>query len=221
MSEHVPDIIDKLAAIAPGSPLDSIRARRQVAREHAQKSYLALFEPEFPGHVTAIERYAVATFVAGLHRQPNVTEFYAASLERLGHPRLTDAIRGEIARGSVEGPYGRYPQGPLTVEDREGSVYQVSTDNRERLGSRLAAALEHAHLLVFHPRDASPAALQRLLDAGWSTTDIVTLSQLVAFLSFQIRVVAGLRVLVGASSRASADADQTQIFTGVLASGAV
>jgi CMD domain protein len=150
-----------------------------------------------------------------------VTEFYAASLERLGHPRLTDAIRGEIARDSVEGPYGRYPQGPLTVEDREGSVYQVSTDNRERLGSRLAAALEHAHLLVFHPRDASPAALQRLLDAGWSTTDIVTLSQLVAFLSFQIRVVAGLRVLVGTSSRASADADQTQIFTGVLASGAV
>ena len=107
--------------------------------------------------------------------------------------------RGEIARGSVEGPYGRYPQGPLTIEDKEGPDYQVSTDNRERLGSRLAAALEHAHLLVFHPRDASPAALQRLLDAGWSTTDIVTLSQLVAFLSFQIRVVAGLRVLVGAS----------------------
>lgn len=37
--------------------------------------------------------------------------------------------------------------------------------------------------------------LQALLDAGWSTTEIVTLSQLVAFLSFQIRVVVGLRVL--------------------------
>jgi len=221
MSTIISDVIDHLAGIQPGSSLDRLRDQRPQARENAQKSYLALFEPEFPGHVTAIERHAVATFVAGLHRQPNVTEFYAASLERLGHPRLTDAIRGEIARGSVEGPYGRYPQGPLTVEDREGSVYQVSTDNRERLGSRLAAALEHAHLLVFHPRDASPAALQRLLDAGWSTTDIVTLSQLVAFLSFQIRVVAGLRVLVGTSSRASADADQTQIFTGVLASGAV
>jgi uncharacterized protein YciW len=33
------------------------------------------------------------------------------------------------------------------------------------------------------------------VDAGWSTTDIVTLSQIVAFLSFQIRVIAGLRVL--------------------------
>jgi uncharacterized protein YciW len=38
-----------------------------------------------------------------------------------------------------------------------------------------------------------------LLDAGWSTTGIVTLSQIAAFLSFQIRVVAGLRVLAGAA----------------------
>jgi uncharacterized protein YciW len=55
-----------------------------------------------------------------------------------------------------------------------------------------------AHLLVFHPRDAAPARLQALLDAGWSTTDIVTLSQIIAFLSFQIRVAAGLRVLATA-----------------------
>ena len=58
-------------------------------------------------------------------------------------------------------------------------------------------AFDHMHLLVFHPRDAAPAALQALLDAGWSTTDIVTLSQIAAFLSFQIRVVAGLRALAG------------------------
>ena len=63
--------------------------------------------------------------------------------------------------------------------------------------ARLAAAFEHVHMLVFHPRDAEPAALQALLDAGWSTTDIVTLSQIVAFLSFQIRVVIGLRTLAG------------------------
>ena len=70
------------------------------------------------------------------------------------------------------------------------------------LGERLAAALDHAHMLVFHPRDADPAALQRLLDAGLSTTAIVTLSQLVAFLSFQIRVVAGLAVLDAAGDAA-------------------
>ncbi|MFW8745418.1 CMD domain protein, partial [Mesorhizobium japonicum] len=53
----------------------------------------------------------------------------------------------------------------------------------------------HAHLLTYHPRDAHDAALRALLDAGWSTTGIVTLSQLVSFLHFQLRVVAGLTVL--------------------------
>jgi CMD domain protein len=88
------------------------------------------------------------------------------------------------------------------------------------LGRRLTAALEHAHLLVFHPRDASAAALQKLLDAGWSTTDIVTLSQLVSFLAFQIRVVAGLRTLAAAEG-AAADIRTTPVFTGLLASGTV
>jgi len=217
MSTIQSDVIDHLAGIRPGSSLDRLRDQRPQARENAQKSYLALFEPEFPGTVTALERYALATFVAGLHRQPQAAGFYAASLQRLGHPRLTEMIDAEIARGSTEGPYGRYPEGAHSVEDKEGPVYQVSVDSRESLGARLAAGLEHAHLLVFHPRDASPAALQNLLDAGWSTTDIVTLSQLVAFLSFQIRVVAGLRALAGETT----DTEYTQIFTGVLASGAV
>jgi len=75
--------------------------------------------------------------------------------------------------------------------------YRVGAAARRTLGSRLAAAFEHVHILVFHPRDAAPAALQALVDAGWSTTDIVTLSQIVAFLSFQIRVVTGLRTLAG------------------------
>ena len=221
MSSIIPDVIDHLAGIRPGSSLDRLRDQRPQARENAQKSYLALFRPEFPGDVTALERYAVATFVAGLHRQPHVADFYAADLQTLGSSEISAALQAEIARGSVEGPYGRYPQGPLTIEDVEGPEYRVSAEHKDRLGLRLAAALEHAHLLVFHPRDASPAALQKLLDAGWSTTDIVTLSQLVSFLSFQIRVVAGLRALAGASAVESTDAEFTQIFTGVLASGAI
>ena len=79
-----------------------------------------------------------------------------------------------------------------------GPSYHVGPEARRILGARLAAAFDHAHLLVFHPRDAAPARLQALLDAGWSTTDIVTLSQIIAFLSFQIRVAAGLRVLATA-----------------------
>jgi CMD domain protein len=196
----VPDVIDQLAAIAPGSPLDAIRAKRQVARDHAQKSFLALFEPTNFGSFPARERFAVAAFVAGLHGESATREFYSAKLAA-AHGPLAAAVEAEIARGSTQGPYGAYPPGPLSREDTTGLIYQVSDDGRRALGARLAAALEHVHLLVFRLRDSNPPALQALLDAGWSTDDIVTLSQLVAFLAFQIRTVGGLRALAAAPAR--------------------
>ena len=201
MSERAPDVIDQLAAIAPGSHLDAIRARRQIAREHAQKSYLALFEPADFAGVPALERLAVAAFVAGLHAEPATREFYSAKLDAAADGPIAAAVDAEIARGSTQGPYGSYPAGPLSSENSTGLIYRVSDDGRRTLGARLAAAFEHVHLLVFRPRDAAPAALQALLGAGWSTNDIVTLSQLVAFLSFQIRAVGGLRALAAAPAR--------------------
>jgi CMD domain protein len=199
MSAETRDIIDLLAGIEPGSSLDGIRARRVQARQNAQKSYAALFEPVDFGDVAAAERYAVAAFVAGIHGEPAATGFYLAKLAKAAdRPELVEALKAEIERARTEGPYGAFPAGPLSAEDKAGMIHRVAGDTQRVLGARLAAALEHAHLLVFRPRDAAPAAMQALLDAGWSTTAIVTLSQLVAFLSFQVRSVAGLRTL-GAS----------------------
>jgi CMD domain protein len=196
MSTETKDIIDLLAGIEPGSNLSGIRARRQQARENAQNSYVALFEPVDFGDVAAAERYAVAAFVAGVHEEPAAASFYLARLAKAAdRPEVVEALKGEIVRAKAQGPYGAFPPGPLSVEDKAGLIYRVAGDGRRILGARLAAALEHAHLLVFRPRDAAPAAMQALLEAGWSSTAIVTLSQLVAFLSFQVRVVAGLRTL--------------------------
>jgi len=192
------DLIDALVGITPGSFLDAIRARRPEARAHAQATYRALFSPETPGSVTAQERFAAGTFVAGLHGATAIAVCYAARLAESGGPAaLREAVDAAIKEAKTHGPYGSYPAGPLSREDIAGPVYRVGAVTRRTLGPRLAAAFEHAHMLVFHPRDATPAALQALLDAGWSTTDIVTLSQIVAFLSFQIRVVTGLRALAG------------------------
>jgi len=204
VSGRAPDVIDQLAAVAPGSHLDAIRARRPQAREHAQKSYLALFEPKDPGCVSAHERLAVAAFVAGLHAEPATHEFYRSKLGAVADAQIVAAVATEIARGRTQGPYGAYPPGPLSRENSAGLIYRVSDEGLRVLGARLAAAFEHAHLLVFRPRDANPAALQALLGVGWSTNDIVTVSQLVAFLSFQIRAVAGLRALAAAPGRSSA-----------------
>ncbi|MGH7040278.1 MAG: CMD domain protein [Stellaceae bacterium] len=194
------DVIDTLVGIKPGSALDALRNRRPEARKEAQASYRALFAPETAGAFTRTERFAVAAFVVGLHGAAETAAFYADGLAASGaSAELRGAIDAAIAAAAGQGPYGAYPAGPLSREDVPGPIYRVAAETRRALGSRLAAAFEHVHLLVFHPRDAAPAALQALLDAGWSTTGIVTLSQIVAFLSFQIRVVAGLRVLAGAA----------------------
>lgn len=189
------DVVDALAGIVPGSPLDAIRARRPEARDQAQASYRALFAPASPGGFTPVERFALARFVAGLHAEPEIAAFHGARLAANGaSAALVAAVDAAVAAGRTAGPYGDFPAGPLTPENAPGPSYDVGGD-AAALGPRLAAAFGHAHMLVFHPRDAAPAALGALLDAGWSTTEIVTLSQIVAFLSFQIRMIRGLRVL--------------------------
>jgi CMD domain protein len=190
------DVIDTLAGIAPGSALDKARNNRSEARKHAQASYDSLFAPKDFGGVSAQERFAVASFVAGLHGRPETDTHYAAKLGATGaSAELRKAVAAEVAAAKGAGPYGNYPKGPLSVENTSGPVHRVGAAARAALGPRLASAFEHTHMLVFHPRDAAPPSLQAMLDAGWSTTDIVVLSQLVSFLAFQIRVVAGLRVL--------------------------
>src|SRR5258708_31931571 len=202
MSTETTDVIDLLAGIEPGSSLDGIRDRRLQARENAQKSYVALFEPVDFRDFAAADRYAVAAFVAGIHSEPAAANFYLAKLAKAAdRSELIEALNAEIERAKTEGPYGAFPAGPLSVEDKVGLIYRVGGENRRVLGAKLAAAFEHAHLLVFRPRDATSAALQALLEAGWSSTATVTLSQLVAFLSFQVRAVAGLRTLGGSLGR--------------------
>ncbi|XXN65981.1 alkylhydroperoxidase domain protein (plasmid) [Enterobacter ludwigii] len=64
-------------------------------------------------------------------------------------------------------------------------------------GARFDAGLTFAELLSLHPVDAAPQHIETLQRAGWSPRGIVTLAQLVAFVSFQSRLLAGLRLLNG------------------------
>lgn len=189
------DLIDTLAGIAPGSPLDAVRDGRKVARTHAQASHDVLLLPEDPRGVSYAERFAVAAYVAGLHRAEPTAAHYAAGLAEHGGAALAAAVSQAVAQTLAEGPRGSFPPGPLSAEDTPAPGFALSAPVTEALGPRLAAAFAHAHFLVFHPRDAAAERFAPLTAAGWTTDDIVTLSQLVSFLSFQIRVVAGLRVL--------------------------
>ena len=60
---------------------------------------------------------------------------------------------------------------------------------------RLRKILRHVTLIATAPGSATRADLEALRDAGLDPRDVVTLAQIVAFVSYQIRVTAGLRAL--------------------------
>ena len=187
------DIIDQ--AIGPDSGrIAALRQRRHQATENAQASYDALFVHGDHASISLTERLAIAAYVTALSGPATLASHYQGALSRHA-PLIAGAVAAAAEASPATGPFGRYPAGPLSVEDTKGRHFVPPPELAERLGRRLTAGFAHAHLLLYHPRDASPDDLRLLLDAGWTTPAIVTLSQIVAFLSFQARTAAGLSML--------------------------
>jgi CMD domain protein len=65
------------------------------------------------------------------------------------------------------------------------------------LSPRLKALLEHVDRLTREPDVATPEHLAALKAQGFSDANIVPISQLIAFLSFQVRTIVGLQLLGG------------------------
>jgi alkylhydroperoxidase domain protein/CMD domain protein len=205
------DIINLLAGIAAQDPLDGLRDHRAQAKENAQLSFEALLEPADPKGVSFRDRYAVAAFTAGLLGSARAEEFYRDLLRDEDESAswavaelLDEATAAESAR---RGPYGDFESQALAGENVPGPWFTAAEATAERLGAKLVAGLEFAHLLVLHPRDSRPDHLALLLEAGWDEDDIVTLAQLVSFLNFQIRISTGLAALTDAASATQAPAD--------------
>jgi uncharacterized protein YciW len=57
------------------------------------------------------------------------------------------------------------------------------------------AMARHADLLTLAPREATRADIEALKAAGLGEADIVRISELAAFVNYQLRVVAGLKLL--------------------------
>jgi CMD domain protein len=67
----------------------------------------------------------------------------------------------------------------------------------DKYSTRLDAIVQHMDLLTREPKKATRADITALKDAGISEPDIVRLSELAAFVNYQARVIAGLRMLRG------------------------
>jgi uncharacterized peroxidase-related enzyme len=78
-------------------------------------------------------------------------------------------------------------------------VQALGTDGVASVVSpRLAAMLHFAGMLTRRPLDGDRAAIDALLAAGLDAPSIVALAQLVAYLSYQVRLVAGLQAMAAA-----------------------
>lgn len=90
----------------------------------------------------------------------------------------------------------------LRVAELSGSA-ALAAHYRERLaaqpqppaGPRLQAILDFATTLALRPVEGDQAALLKLPAAGLATAEVIALAQLIAFVAYQLRVIAGLQAL--------------------------
>ena len=196
-----PDVLDRVAGIEPSSTLDALRHARPAARTHTQRAHDVLLDPADDRGFTRAERLAVASFVLGLHRGgpgrgiPALAQTYDDALRELA-PDLADAVQHAATAARRPGPYGVYREVGLASESEPGEAVTAAADPGAGLDDRLAAGLDHAALLVLRPREASPEALAALAGAGWTPAQVVELSQLVSFLTYQARIAHALAVVV-------------------------
>ena len=135
-------------------------------------------------------------------RRPDVTLYAQSSYETLFAPadfagltlgeRLLAALR--VAALEASQPLIAHYRPLLQQSGAAPEVIAAieSDSDLAALSSRQAAIVRHADLLTLAPASAAPEHLAALQAAGLSTRNIVTLAQLIAFLSFQVRTVAAL-----------------------------
>jgi len=87
--------------------------------------------------------------------------------------------------------------GRLVEADEDDAVIaHIQSGQIEGLASvRLRAMLTFTQTLITDPVKADQTALFALKSAGLTTPEIVTLAQLIAFISYQVRLAAGLRAM--------------------------
>ena len=96
-----------------------------------------------------------------------------------------------------------------TVARLSGSTV-LEAHYRDRLsatppdGERVQAILAFAEVLTEHPVEGDRIALLKLPAAGLSTPEVITLAQLIAFVAYQVCVVAGLQAIAAIEPDAAA-----------------
>jgi CMD domain protein len=162
------DVLNAILGIDDESPLATLRQKKPSLVTELQDYYLALFEP------TALSAGALP-----------IIDRYLVAVRVASHTR-SEAVASWYLRLALE---SGVPDADL---ERIADTSIVIDD-----ATAAGAALRHADLLTLRPADATQADLKALKDAGLTPAGIVSLSQVIAFVNYQLRLAAGLRALGG------------------------
>ncbi|WP_186421261.1 hypothetical protein [Bosea sp. CS1GBMeth4] len=158
-------LIETLAGA--GSGLSDALAERAEILRLSQAAHDAVLLPRAPGGLSHGERAALAARIASANTDATLAGHYRALLRRAGEsPALLAIADGAVPAAEVAGADGR-----------------------------LRAIVRHVDLVTLSPKDATRADIAALVDAGLAEPDIVRLAELIAFVNYQARVIAGLRLL--------------------------
>jgi len=162
-------LIERLAGIQASTPLAEALAQRAEIMKLSQASHDAVLLPREPGGLSHAERAALAARMAGANADPALATHYRALLAKAGETPVLAAIAEGGAIAAAEA------------------------------GPRLHAIVRHADLLTRRTREATKADVAALVAGGIAEADIVRLAELAAFVNYQARVIAGLRLLGAAA----------------------
>lgn len=159
------DTIDRLAGLEQGSPTFTTRHEREKVALATQACEDLLLGNQLDSALTQAERLVLAAEQARVSGVTVLEAEYRARAEALG-----DAITPELH----------------SILDQPGA----QTGN-----ARLDAMLHFVRTLALNPAQSDQAALLAIPAAGLSLNDTVLLAQLIGFVAYQARLLAGVKAM--------------------------
>lgn len=112
-------------------------------------------------------------------------------------PALRLALARRMAALNADQPLVAEYEALLTGQAPDAELLALANGAND-LAEPLATLARHSDFVTLTPADATAADITRLQQAGMNNAQIVALSELIAFVNFQTRVAAGLRLMVSA-----------------------
>lgn len=158
------DVINSILGVDDNSAVVTLRNQKPVLIEELQAYYDAIFAPEAASaRAFSVADRALVAVRVASHTNSQAVADWYANVAR----------SSGVSDESI-------------IEARDVSVPATGQ-------TPLGAAIRHADLLAIHTSDARASDLQAFKDAGFTPASILSLSQTIAFVSYQLRLIAGLR----------------------------